>query len=258
MLSPAHPELLLAHGLPWIAYRLAFILVVITAFALIALWMRAVTKGGALAGWFCAFALIVGDGFPLFFCLVTTFVLVALATGHRAMLKAERGLAESRHGRDAAQVLSNVGVAAACAVMDGFWGPERIWGVAAVAALAEAAADTVSSEIGQATAARPRLITSFQQVPAGTDGAVSWSGSLTGAAAGSLVSLVGYASGLISLEAAGVAAAAGVAGMLFDSLLGATLQRRGRLGNNLVNLLSTGFAALLAMAVAMASAIALM
>ena len=37
----------------------------------------------------------------------------------------------------------------------------------------------------------------------------------------------------------------GTAGLFFDSLLGATLERRGWIGNNLVNLASTAFAAAL-------------
>jgi uncharacterized membrane protein len=37
-----------------------------------------------------------------------------------------------------------------------------------------------------------------------------------------------------------------VAGLLFDSVLGATLERRGWLGNDWVNFASTAFAALLA------------
>ena len=45
--------------------------------------------------------------------------------------------------------------------------------LAMAAALSEAAADTVSSELGQALGRTPRLITTWRPVPAGTDGGVS-------------------------------------------------------------------------------------
>jgi uncharacterized membrane protein len=41
-----------------------------------------------------------------------------------------------------------------------------------------------------------------------------------------------------------ICAGAGTFGMIADSLLGATLERRGILGNNAVNFISTGIAAL--------------
>jgi uncharacterized membrane protein len=45
---------------------------------------------------------------------------------------------------------------------------------------------------------------------------------------------------------AAIALFAGIFGLFFDSLLGATVERRGWLGNDLVNFTSTAFAAVLA------------
>jgi uncharacterized protein (TIGR00297 family) len=118
----------------------------------------------------------------------------------------------------------------------------------AVAALAEAAADTASSEIGQVLGGRPRMITSFKAVDPGRDGAISLSGTLAGVVAAAIVACAGmWALGggwiLFTVSCAGA-----VFGLFFDSLLGATLEERGWLNNDAVNFLSTASAAGFALA----------
>ena len=115
-----------------------------------------------------------------------------------------------------------------------------------MAAFAEAAGDTVSSEIGQWLSTRAYLITTFQPVAAGENGGVSLAGTAAGLVASGLVVSLGYALGLASPGGAAIALAAGVAGNLLDSVLGATLERRGLITNGLVNFAGTTFAAALA------------
>jgi uncharacterized protein (TIGR00297 family) len=117
-----------------------------------------------------------------------------------------------------------------------------------LAALAEAAADTVSSEIGQVLGGRPRMITTLRAVEPGTDGAVSIAGTLAGLVAAAIVAGAGSWAlrgdwTLFKLSCAGA-----VFGLLFDSLLGATLEKRGWLNNDAVNFLSTASAAAFALA----------
>jgi uncharacterized protein (TIGR00297 family) len=115
-----------------------------------------------------------------------------------------------------------------------------------VAALAEAAADTVSSEYGQAASEDAVLITTRERVPAGTDGGISMAGTVAGIVAAVLVSLFGALADLLPWRWLWVSAIGAVAGMLADSLLGATLERKQVLGNDAVNLLGTLISALLA------------
>jgi hypothetical protein len=60
-----------------------------------------------------------------------------------------------------------------------------------LAALAEAAADTVSSEIGQVLGGRPRMITNLRAVEPGSDGAVSVAGTVAGLVAAAIVAGAG-------------------------------------------------------------------
>ena len=115
--------------------------------------------------------------------------------------------------------------------------------LAVSAALSEAAADTVSSELGQARSAKARLITTWEEVTAGTDGGVSWAGTLAGVATAAAVSLVCALTGLVPLKWLGISIVAAVAGMIADSYLGALLERRKLLSNDAVNVLGTLVAA---------------
>ena len=208
--------------------------------------IRGVTTTGALAGAAVCFALIIAAGPRGFAALLVVFVLTWLATRFGYARKQSLGTAERRTGRTAAQVLANLGVAAFCAVLYAtIWRDPRIL-IALLAALAEVAADTVSSEIGKAIGGPPRLITNWNPVPSGTDGAITVAGTAAGIAASIAVSLTG----VFSWGAALICAAAGVIGMMADSFLGATVEREGLVGNNAVNFFSTAIAALIAFIVA--------
>jgi uncharacterized protein (TIGR00297 family) len=174
--------------------------------------------------------------------------------------KESLGTAENRRGRSAAQVAANLGMAAlACSefvqswlaqhwLTDTHWFsrgtlvPVPLFAVG-LAALAEAAADTVSSEIGQVLGGRPRMITTLRAVDPGTDGAVSLAGTLAGIVAAAIVAGIGAMALGWNLALFSISGIGGVFGLLFDSLLGATLERRGWLNNDAVNFLSTASAA---------------
>jgi uncharacterized protein (TIGR00297 family) len=142
--------------------------------------------------------------------------------------------------RDAAQVLANGGVAAAAAVLVGVLGSSvaALMFGAFAGALAEATADTWATEIGVLSSTPPRLITTGRKVHAGTSGGLTALGSgagilgagVIGASAAAGLALFpqlrpfGSDSVLQALPIILAALAGGTAGMLVDSLLGATVQ----------------------------------
>jgi uncharacterized protein (TIGR00297 family) len=215
-------------------------------FTLLARWLRGVTDGGAVAGAVVCFLLYLGTGPAGFLALVCVFVLTWITTRWGYQKKQRLGIAEKRDGRRATQVLANLGIAALCALLHALDPSREIYLLAVAAALSEAAADTVSSEMGQASAEQVRLITTWQRVPAGSDGGVSPIGTLTGIAAAALVSLVCVTAGLLPRRWFVVSITAAVGGMAADSYLGASLERRKLLNNDAVNFLSTCVAVALA------------
>jgi uncharacterized protein (TIGR00297 family) len=190
------------------------------------------------------------------------FVLAFAATRFRRGQKEQIGLAESRRGRSASQVAANMGIAALAALAlppysllsisqrqfsHGWTYTGPILFAPLVAALAEATADTVSSEIGQAIGGTPILITNGRRVSPGTDGAITLAGTAAGCIAAALVVAAAIPTLRLDLRQAAIALVAAIAGLFADSLIGATLERRGWLNNDSVNFLSTSIAALIAL-----------
>uniref|UniRef100_E6PZC5 DUF92 domain-containing protein n=1 Tax=mine drainage metagenome TaxID=410659 RepID=E6PZC5_9ZZZZ len=189
--------------------------------------------------------------------VLTVMILTLAATRAGRKRKTAFGLEDSQRGRNAAQVAANLGAAALVVTLGPLLpliGPANPMFITllAYAALAEAAADTVSSELGQVFGGQPRLLTTLQRVDPGTDGGITLAGTATGIVAAAVISAVGIWTMTGSLASNwmgfGVILLGGVFGLFFDSLLGATLERRGWLNNDAVNFLGTLSAAAFALA----------
>ncbi|MGH9529159.1 MAG: DUF92 domain-containing protein [Terriglobales bacterium] len=222
-------------------------LIATIAFALMAFIARAVTRVGAVAGAVVCFLLCAGAGFPALAALMAVFVMAWLSTKIGYPKKLKFGTAEKIGGSNALQVFANLGVAAFCAGIYAFT-ISPILLLAIAASLAEAAADTVSSEVGQLSTEKVHLITSWAEVPAGTDGGVTALGTVSGLAAALAVSAVCVAGRMVPLKRIGIPIIAALCGTVADSFLGALFERKKLMNNDLVNFLGTLIAALIATA----------
>lgn len=216
--------------------RMLLALVITTGFALVAWLARGVDAGGALAGSSIAFVLAFRD-LRMFWVLLLVFAVTLLATRTGKSRKQELHTAEDFSGRTAAQVMANLGVAGFIVSIS----PQN-WPLLALAALAEAAADTSSSEIGMAFPGKTVLLTSLNPVAPGVDGGVSLKGTLAALLAAVTIAGAALLMKIVPIHYAVTIVYAGVLGSLVDSLFGALIERRNLLNNDMVNLLSTAAA----------------
>ena len=210
--------------------------------------LETASLAGMLTGVLLSLLTIVLGNFGWFLMLVAFFGIGGLSSKYRYEIKRERGIAEENEGaRGTGNVLANslvalVAVLGAAASSHEFFMElgvsEGVFFYAFAGAVGAALADTLSSEIG-GLFDNPRLVTNFEVVDPGTDGAVTWQGELAGIAGAAVVAGIA----LVAFDAvaplgAACIVAASVVGMTVDSVLGATIE--GRLtGNQGVNFLAT-------------------
>lgn len=183
----------------------------------------ALTRAGAAVATLIGTAILWGTGWPGGAVLGTFFVsgsLLGRLAQRRTSVSDARG-----ERRDPVQVLANGGAAAVFALLSLRQPGLGIWVV--TASLAAATADTWATALGAMSPKDPRDLLSRRRVPRGTSGGVSTLGSAGGIAGALLVAAVGAAA---TRDPALLITGSliGGAGMLLDSLLGASVQARFR------------------------------
>lgn len=155
-------------------------------------------------------------------------------------------MAQERGGqRTLGQVFANGGVAGVLGLLALFFPQEKDLLAAMIAAVfSSALADTLSSELGSLYGRRFFNILTLKQEKRGLDGVVSLEGTAIGVLGSLLVALI-YGAGYGWDQRVFWIVIAGTAGNLVDSILGATLERKGIINNDLVNVSNTLLAALL-------------
>ncbi|WP_435197183.1 DUF92 domain-containing protein [Natronomonas sp. EA1] len=235
--------------------RMAVGLAVTVLLGYVAYALGTASVAGMVTGVLLALLAIVLGGYGWFALLITFFGLGGLASKFRYEEKETRGIAEANEGaRGSGNVLANSAVALFAvigfAASDHVGLPGAVFRFAFAGAVATALADTFSSEFG-GLYDNPRLITTFERVSPGTDGAVTWQGELAGLVGAGLIA--GIAAVFFALTAVETAAvlAGGFVGMTADSLLGATVE------GDLVDNQGVNFLATLAGALACAAVVLL-
>lgn len=222
--------------------------------AFLSFYFKKLTLTAAITGFFCALIIYLGTGYTGLLLLAVFFITGTLATawGRRSKQKAERA---GDHGRrKAGQVLANGGAATLIALLALLIpGYTSVLSIMLASTLASATSDTLSSELGMVYGKNFYHCISWKKDERGLDGVVSIEGSLIGIFGSALIALLycifsSFFDFPASLHAAGIPSVsasffiitiAGICGNFSDSLLGATLERNGKLNNDAVNFLST-------------------
>ena len=202
--------------------------------------------GGALGG-IMTYLLFLGGGLLGILLIGVFFVLGTLASRWKQHQKTAWGVAEDRDGqRGWRNVVANAGVASLTAAI--VWREPSFVDLGKVvisACFAAALSDTWSSEFGNIYGSKYYHVLTGRKDQRGRDGVVSLEGSLAGILGSGVMALLYIADQGMRYEAL-VILIAGVIGNLTDSVLGATVERKGVVGNHTVNFLNTFVAALLA------------
>lgn len=170
--------------------------------------------------------------------MIVFFVLGSIATKYKYEYKKRIGVEQGHSGaRGYRNVFANGIAATAAAVLYGVF-QDPLFIVLYVGCVATAAADTLASEIGM-TGGVPRMITTLKPVPVGTNGGVTLVGELVALAGGIVVATAAFLLGVITLPMLVACSLAAFIGTNVDSLVGATLENKGFLGNAGTNFAAT-------------------
>ena len=208
---------------------LGFLFAILIAY--LAYRAHSLNKSGAVAA-IVTGTIIFGVGGWQWAILLLTFFITSSALS-RAFKKRKQGLDEKfskGHERDAGQVFGNGGIATAFAALYFFFPNEPWTWIGFAAALAAVNADTWGTELGVLNPHAPRMITDLRKsVEKGTSGGISLVGTLAALAGSGIIGLFAIIlppadNWLLNTRYFLLITLAGLAGALFDSLLGATVQ----------------------------------
>lgn len=259
LLLMAIPSEILDVFMPWaIAIAINSVLLAIVWFAP----KKLLTPAGILHAWVLGIILWGTLGWRGYTVMVIYFILGSAVTRIGMAEKEAAGIAENRSGaRGPENVWGSALVAALCAlaaytlaITQFEWTRKAVFLLLLgyVASMSTKLSDTFASEVGKAYGKHTFLITTFQPVARGTEGAVSLEGTLAGVLGAAIIAIAGWGLDIILPIDIGICIIAAFIATNLESVIGATLQTQfGWLTNEVVNVLNTLIGAIAAILLAL-------
>ncbi len=221
------------------------VFIILCTAAVVTIVLKKLDAKAAVAAVIIGFVAWLGEGYTGIALLATFFIAGTLATSFKMHTKQQANLGEQHHGqRTAAQVIANGGVTAILSLLSFLSAQQQPFLLLMIASsLSSATADTLSSELGNVYGKKFYNIVNFKKDMRGLNGVISVEGTLIGVAGSSLIALIYTAQAGFTIHFLWIVIA-GTIGNLTDSVLGATLQRKHVLNNDVVNFFNTLTAAL--------------
>ncbi|ERN09345.1 hypothetical protein AMTR_s00162p00036870 [Amborella trichopoda] len=166
-----------------------------------------------------------------FLLVAIYFIIGTAATKLKIAQKEAQGVAEQRRGRRGpGSVIGSSAAGCFCAFLSiyGIGGSQlsALWQLGFVASFCTKLSDTVSSEIGKAYGKTTYLVTTLKVVPKGTEGAVSFEGTVAGFIASVILASISCFLGKIHVAEVVICVIASQVANFGESLIGAALQEK--------------------------------
>jgi uncharacterized protein (TIGR00297 family) len=218
------------------------------AFAFFSYKLKAADVSGLFSGALMGILLIVFTDVRWFLIMLAFFILGAGTTKFRFEKKTALGVAESHGGvRGYFNVFANGLVSLSGAILYGVT-QDPLFIALFLGSVACATSDTLASEVG-VVGKTPRLITTFKEVPRGTNGGVTVVGELAAIAGAVIIAAFAYVLNVADPTLVAITVHAGFFGTNIDSLIGALYENKNLIGNAGTNFLATLLSGIFAMGV---------
>lgn len=192
----------------------------------------ALNLSGAIAALAVGMTVLVLGGWDWFYIMLSFLLISIIATFFKGDIKkrVNREKFEKSGGRDWKQVLANSFFPLVFSLFN-YFAPSNLWFFAFLGAMATAAADTWSTELGVLSPEKAISIKTMKKVETGESGGISFLGTTAGIIAASLIGSTAVLLRLINSKIVvfnafilAVAIFSGLLGDLVDSYIGATVQ----------------------------------